>query len=245
MSAIRKFQPVTMTSLELVDFINGQRKEGEPELRHDSFMAKVPKVLGRGVQKFLDTYVHPQNGQRYQMYRFPKREACLMAMSYSYELQAGVFDRMTELENQKPAKRLVAANDSGLPQLRIARSMQLQIKNAEEIFQHLPSLGELSRQVILAKLINPVAGDDLIPLPQLPDANYSAEQVGQMLGISANMIGRIANQNGVKTEQYGAYFMDKAKHSEKQIPSFRYNKAGIEKLRSLLPIPAPGNDSEH
>ena len=39
-------QPVTMTSLELVDFINAQRKEGEAELRHDNFMAKVPKVLG-------------------------------------------------------------------------------------------------------------------------------------------------------------------------------------------------------
>lgn len=91
--------PVTMTSLELVDFINESRKAGEAELRHDHFMAKVPKVLGtEGLPKFRDTYVHPQNGQTYQMYRFPKREACLMAMSYSYELQAKVFDRMTELE---------------------------------------------------------------------------------------------------------------------------------------------------
>ena len=37
---------VTMSSLELVDFINSQRKPDEPELRHDNFMAKVPKVLG-------------------------------------------------------------------------------------------------------------------------------------------------------------------------------------------------------
>lgn len=92
-----------MTSLELVEFINSERAEGEAELRHDSFMAKVPKVLG-GVQNLLDTYIHPQNGQTYSCYRFPKREACLMAMSYSYELQAKVFDRMTELEaKQAPA----------------------------------------------------------------------------------------------------------------------------------------------
>ncbi|WP_404798912.1 hypothetical protein [Acinetobacter thermotolerans] len=31
---------------------------------------------------------------------FQNREACLMAMSYSYELQAMVFDRMTEIEDQ-------------------------------------------------------------------------------------------------------------------------------------------------
>lgn len=93
---------VTMTSLELVQFINNQREIGEAELRHDHFMAKVPQVLGEGgIPKFRDTYIHPQNSQTYQMYRLPKREACLMAMSYSYDLQAKVFDRMTELEQQQ------------------------------------------------------------------------------------------------------------------------------------------------
>lgn len=47
-----------MTSLELVDFINEQRKPGEPVLRHDNFMAKVPQVLGEGgVLKFKDTHI--------------------------------------------------------------------------------------------------------------------------------------------------------------------------------------------
>lgn len=92
---------VTMTSLELVEFINRQRAEGEAVLQHRDFTAKVPKVLGEGVcEKFRTPYVNPQNGQTYQIYSFPKREACLMAMSYSYELQAKVFDRMTELEAQ-------------------------------------------------------------------------------------------------------------------------------------------------
>ena len=46
---------VTMTSLELVDFINSTRKKGESELRHDHFMAKVPKVLGEAAPKFRDS----------------------------------------------------------------------------------------------------------------------------------------------------------------------------------------------
>lgn len=87
----------TMSSLELVDFINEQRQHDEPELQHKNFIAKVPQVLGETSAKFLadlpDSYGRPRRG-----YRFPKREACLMAMSYSYELQAKVFDRMTELE---------------------------------------------------------------------------------------------------------------------------------------------------
>lgn len=91
---------ITMTSLELVQFINNQREAGESELRHDHFMAKVPQVLGEtGAPKFRDTYRDVQNKER-PCFIFPKREACLMAMSYSYDLQAKVFDRMTALESE-------------------------------------------------------------------------------------------------------------------------------------------------
>lgn len=92
---------VTMTSLELVDFINSERGPGATELRHAHFMDKVPKVLGGEAAKFsVASQYHGGNWQTLTrtIYRFPKREACLMAMSYSYALQAKVFDRMTELE---------------------------------------------------------------------------------------------------------------------------------------------------
>lgn len=71
-----------MTSLELVEFINGQRKDGEAELRHSDFLAKVPKVLGE-VERNFSSYYTASNGKKNPCYRFPKREACLMAMSYS------------------------------------------------------------------------------------------------------------------------------------------------------------------
>lgn len=130
--ALNGGEPITMTSLELVDFINSQRKEGEAELRHDHFMAKVPKVLGDGgVPNFRDTYIHPQNGQTYQCFRFPKREACLMAMSYSYELQAKVFDRMTALEaNQaQPSIPKNYADALRLAAETVERNEQLALEN--------------------------------------------------------------------------------------------------------------------
>ncbi|PKA74891.1 phage antirepressor YoqD-like protein [Pseudomonas tolaasii NCPPB 2192] len=131
---IAKFQggdAVTMTSLELVDFINQHRKHqaeqaGEPfpskgfaKLEHADLLKKVPEVLGGGVGNFSDTYVHPQNGQTYPCYRFPKRESCLMAMSYSYDLQAAVFDYMTELEQKlanPQASVMAALNDPAVLQ---------------------------------------------------------------------------------------------------------------------------------
>lgn len=102
---------VTMSSPEIVDFINEYRAKNESnpvQLRHDSFMAKVPKVLGENQSpKFIGDYKDAK-GRTYPCYHFPKREACLMAMSYSYELQAQIFDRMTAMEEalKKPALNL-------------------------------------------------------------------------------------------------------------------------------------------
>lgn len=103
----------TMTSLELVEYINADRKsKAEAEgltfpckkyrrLQHKHFLAKVPKVLGEiNSAKFSAEYMD-STGRRLPSYEFPKREACLMAMSYSYESQAQVFDRMTALEGGK------------------------------------------------------------------------------------------------------------------------------------------------
>ena len=93
----------TMTSLELVDFINNQRGEGEATLAHSDFLKKVLLVLGGDAGKFSAIYLDSMNREK-PCYRFPKREACLLAMSYSYDLQAKVFDRMTALEaGQAPA----------------------------------------------------------------------------------------------------------------------------------------------
>lgn len=96
----------TMSSLEIVDMINEHRLSKNtvdavyPNLRHSDFMAKAINVLGvEYSEKFRSTYL-ANNGKENPCYRFEKREACLMAMSYSYELQALVFDRMTELESQ-------------------------------------------------------------------------------------------------------------------------------------------------
>lgn len=131
MIALNNSHPVTMSSLEMVEYINSTRKEDEPELRHRDFLAKVPKVLGQGVcEKFRTPYKHPQNGQTYYIYRFPKREACLMAMSYSYELQARVYDKMTALEQQVQQQPAIPQT---LPDaLRLAADLAEQKARAEE-----------------------------------------------------------------------------------------------------------------
>jgi len=101
-----------MSSLEMVDYINADRKAKAEEegltfpckrytkIQHKHILAKSPKVLGEEHSaKFLSQY-SDSTGRQLPCYQYPKREACLMAMSYSYELQAKVYDYMEELDRQ-------------------------------------------------------------------------------------------------------------------------------------------------
>lgn len=65
---------------------------------------------------------------------------------------------------------------------------------------------------------------------------YTATELGEEFGISANKIGRIANAHELKTDVYGIEVLDKSRHSSKQVPSFRYNEAGREKIKELLEV---------
>lgn len=198
----------TMSSLELVDFININRQHGDPELRHDNFMTKVPKVLGEGgLLNLQDTYIHPQNGQTYPCYNFPKREACLMAMSYSYDLQAKVFDRMTELESQK----------FQLPTT-FSGALRLAAEQAEFIEK---------QNLALEKAAPKVAHYDLVVDKS---TLLTATQVAQKVGMSAVFLNKILEElkvyhAGVKRSRvFQQWFIDK-KYGELKQTENGYNQA--------------------
>lgn len=143
---IRRNEIVTMSSLELVEFINSQRKEGEAELLHKNFLAKVPQVLGEETSAKFSADLPDSYGRGRRGYRFPKREACLMAMSYSYELQAKVFDRMTELEQGNIAipKTLSSA-------LRLAAEQAEKIEEQTALIEHQKPAVEFVARYVEAK----------------------------------------------------------------------------------------------
>ena len=95
--------------------------------------------------------------------------------------------------------------------------------------------GTTFEQVLNAHATKELTGEYLLPLPELGKKTYSAEEIGDMLGISGNKVGRMANQYGLKTSRYGAWFNDKAKSCDKEVQSFRYYETVIPALRSHLP----------
>lgn len=79
-----------------------------------------------------------------------------------------------------------------------------------------------------------LAGKPVLPLPEVKEKTYSAEEIGKILGVSANKIGRLANEFNLKTEKYGKYFYDKSQYSNKEVESFRYYNSAIDIFKELL-----------
>ncbi len=94
-------------------------------------------------------------------------------------------------------------------------------------------LSPVAMQVFGLKGLEGIFGVDVGNLLPEVEKTYSAKEAGDMLGISANKVGRLANANGLKTPEYGRYVADKAKGSDKEVQSFRYNENGVKVLKEL------------
>lgn len=96
------------------------------------------------------------------------------------------------------------------------------------------TLSEQYKNILIAKSAEILSGEQLLPLPKSQQETYSATDIAKMLNVSAQKIGRIANENNLKTTEYGEWYRDKSKHSNKEVDTFRYNKKAIETLKKLL-----------
>lgn len=91
------------------------------------------------------------------------------------------------------------------------------------------------RQVCSSYASAALCGKEVIPLPTAVSEHlYTAEEIGKELGLSANKVGRLANELGLKTAQYGKYFYDKAKNCAKEVQTFKYNQLAVDTLRELV-----------
>lgn len=224
---------VTMTSLELVDYINEiRRQQGETiVLRHDDFMRKVPKIIGEGLApKFYGTnsYVSGKGGERQQtIYRFPKREATLMAMSYSAEISAQVYDKMEALEKQLYARPVVQ-----IPQT-YAEAMMAAALALVEVEQHKVALVAANEQLTLAA---PKVAfvDNFVTRGE----NLTATVIGKKLNVSAQSVNKWLVKKGAlyqTRKHFCQWYLDKGFGVEKFVEA---NHSGGKIVSSIYHTPA-------
>lgn len=109
-----------------------------------------------------------------------------------------------------------------------SRQAALWIKMAE-----LSGSSEVHKQICAAYASKALEGEMVLPLPTV-EKTYTAREVGDRYGVSANRIGKLANRHGLKTAEYGMLVMDKAKGCSKDVESWRYNERGVQAIGELL-----------
>ena len=96
------------------------------------------------------------------------------------------------------------------------------------------NISPVAKETALITSAETLTGISIGYRPQIEQTTYSAKELGDVLGISANRVGRIANAHGLKTNEYGLYYLNKSQHSDKQVEHFRYFEKAIDKFKSIL-----------
>ena len=95
-------------------------------------------------------------------------------------------------------------------------------------------VSQIAVDTLAVKAAEQVTGQDLGEYLPKTEKTYSASEVGNALGISANKVGKLANAYGLKTEEFGVFVLDKSRYSSKEVTSFRYNEKGKARLKEIL-----------
>jgi len=143
-----------------------------------------------------------------------------------YELLVNEYFQMKEaMPNESRRLRAEAMHmNAKTRQTKMLKDIALNFQN---------TLSNESVHLLIGGITEIIMGKLLLPMPII-EKTYSATEIGLELGVTANRIGITANDNNLKTDQYGITVLDKSPHSTKQVPTFRYNERGREKLEELL-----------
>jgi phage anti-repressor protein len=190
-----------------------------------SILSKTPDG-GRPAQEYLLTIdmakelamvENNEKGRQVRRY-FIECERRLKAGSW------GMSARETERLRQR-AKRLEIMD-------RNARSRQAQIlKFVIKFFRDI--LSDVSMQTIASEITALVTGKRLVELPE-DEELCSAYEIGEMYDISASLVERIADDNGLKTEEYGKFVLIENPCGVRHFPTFHYNLRAAHKIREIL-----------
>lgn len=231
----------TIDSQYLLEMVNAARKQcGESAVRNNVFIDRIKDELeGEGYKSFVTPMDKAKGGSDQVVIEMNVKQALRVAARESKAVRRSLVDKLEDMQSyQVPTQ-----SNSGLPEYRKAKAEQLKaqaleknIASARELMSMFPRLGDAANQVIVATLVNPLIGHEIVPLPVLVERFYTAKEAAEQIGgvASANKIGRLANKHNLKTDEFGKFFLDKSQHSDKQVEAFRYNSNGIEALRHLI-----------
>lgn len=160
----------TMTSLEIVAYINYLRKQAgnNTVLAHNNFVAKLRnEVLKKDADKFSAPSFYEVYGNKRErtIYVLPERETMLMVMSYDIDMQATVYDAWQAEKKKKNEQPVVAVQASPVPAGMVATA------NVAKTAQRAPSAVTTVAADTICKLLCWMRGKQVLRLDAISNLN--------------------------------------------------------------------------
>ena len=180
--------------------------------------------LNLDVLTFQHIYLDSMNREQTE-YLLDKETCLCLVAGYNAKLRMAIIKRWQELEqattptDPQPVQPIGETEDK-------LRTIILALEHT--------TLSDVAKETVIVTSAETLTGVSIGYRPQIEQTTYSAKELGDVLGISANRVGRIANAHGLKTKEYGLYYLNKSPHSDKQVEHFRYFEKSIDKFKSIL-----------
>ena len=226
---------------------------------HERPVFKINELINKNIKRFKDgidlidlkPVILPKDKEKYgftqNSWNRSSNIYLLSERGYSKLLKILEDDKAWEIYDQLVDNyfNMRQAIKENQPSLVAGKRLEIMEKNAATRKANLlykiaqATSSETSSQSLLAQAAKELTGEMTIPV--MKQKEYSAGSVGKQLGITANKVGRIANNINLKAEQpgqneYGRWSNSKSQYSDKEVPQWLYFDKGLNAIKKVLGI---------
>lgn len=225
----------TLTSLEVAEILKKQHKNLLADIR--GYIKELNQLKIQPVDFFQDSTYIDNKGERRLCYNLTKKGCEFVAHKLTgikgTEFTAIYINRFHDMEEM-----IKEGISEKKPKVDRTEIMLLNARTRQaNMYYKLAQVDTLSptyKSILVSKAAETLSGESIIPLPKIERKTYSAKEIGDKFGVSANKIGRIANKYNLKTEEYGSYYRDKKKNSDGECDTWRYYDTVIPVIAKFL-----------
>lgn len=228
----------TITSLELLEQINLFRKEegNRAELQHKTLLEIIRDEFSEeiGEQKILPSYYINSQNKKQPMFELTTAQAKQVLVRESKFVRKAVIHYIEELENKLKTVTYKPMSEVQKRNIEI-RERYSKVKMAEALKSLIPlAKSETYKEILVAESAKVLTGKELLPPIGMKERTLTAKEMADILGITPNKVGIIANKYNLKTENNGCWIHDRAKYCNKEVPNFRYYEKAIDEFKKYI-----------
>ena len=228
----------TITSLELLKQINLFRKQegNRAELQHKTLLEIIRDEFFEEIdeQKILLISYRDSMNREKPMFELTTAQAKQVLVRESKFVRKRVIHYIEELENRLKAVTYKPMSEAQKRNIEI-RERYSKVKMAEALKSLIPlAKSETYKEILVAESAKVLTGKELLPPIEMKERTLTAKEMADILGITPNKVGIIANKFNLKTENNGCWIHDKAKYCNKEVPNFRYYEKAIDEFKKYI-----------